>query len=124
MPDQAIVLEDDDDLREILGSILEVDFGLTPVLMRRVASLVALGPGALAARLAILDVNLGPGEPSGLDAYTWLRDQGYEGRIVFLTGHAMNHPLVNRACQLGDARVLAKPVSVEQLAALIPGSAP
>ena len=119
MPGQAIVLDDDEDMRELLADLLEDSFGFAALRLSGVASLIALDGGALGATLAILDVNLGPGKPSGLDAYAWLRAQRYAGRVVFMTGHAMNHPLVSRACQLGDARMLAKPFTLEQLAALI-----
>src|SRR5579862_5380074 len=57
---------------------------------------------ALGSRLAILDVNLGPGCPSGLDAHSWLAAEHFSGRIVFLTGHAQSYPLVERAGALAD----------------------
>jgi FixJ family two-component response regulator len=66
----------------------------------------------------ILDINLGPGEPSGLDVYRWLREQGFAGRIVFLTGHAADHPLVSQAYRLG-AHVLQKPARIQRLLAAI-----
>lgn len=124
MHGRVLVLEDDDDLRELLGQLLE-DLGSSPpVLAKGVASLIAAENDALATDVAILDINLGPHQPNGLDAYTWLRDRGYEGRIVFLTGHAGAHPLVERAGQLGDARVVAKPVTVDVLTKLICDEAP
>jgi FixJ family two-component response regulator len=118
------VLEDDDDLRELLGQLLEELGSAAPVLAKGVASLVTSGAAALATQVAILDINLGPHQPNGLDAYVWLRERGYAGRIVFLTGHAAAHPLVERAGQLDDARVLAKPVTVEVLSLLIREHAP
>ena len=57
--------------------------------------------------------------PSGLDAYLWLRKHGFHGRIVFLTGHAGSHPLVVEASRLGDADVVAKPISAEVLRSLL-----
>lgn len=119
MPGRVLVLEDDDDLREILGQLLEDLGGSPPVLAKGVASLIASGTEALATSVAILDINLGPHQPNGLDAYTWLRERGYAGRIVFLTGHASAHPLVERAGQLDGARVVAKPVTVDVLTNLI-----
>lgn len=65
---------------------------------------------ALESSLAILDVNLGTGKPSGLDAFNWLREHHFKGKIYFLTGHAHSHPLVVKACETG-AGVWAKPVA-------------
>ena len=74
---------------------------------------------ALACTLGILDVNLGSNQPSGLDAFAWLRAERYPGRIAFLTGHAMTHPLVERARQMGEAVVLPKPLEISKLLALL-----
>jgi FixJ family two-component response regulator len=38
---------------------------------------------------------------------------------VFLTGHAASHPLVQQAHKAGLAEVLAKPITPEQLQALL-----
>ena len=74
---------------------------------------------ALRSELALLDINLGLGQPSGIDAYNWLRERSYQGRIVFVTGHAFGHPLVDEARRIGGAAVLAKPVPFDQLTKLI-----
>jgi FixJ family two-component response regulator len=60
--------------------------------------------------------------PSGLDSYGWLRKHGFEGRIVFLTGHAASHPLVSEARRLGDAEVVSKPVSLARLTTMLDGT--
>ena len=62
---------------------------------------------------------MGPQVPSGLDAYGWLRKHGFDGRIVFLTGHAASHPLVVEAKRLGDAEVVGKPVSLDTLTSML-----
>ena len=57
----------------------------------------------LAARLAFLDINLGAGQPSGLEVQRWLAAKGFTGKTVFMTGHGDGHPLVAKAQQLeGD----------------------
>jgi DNA-binding NarL/FixJ family response regulator len=68
---------------------------------------------------AILDINLGQGEPTGIDAYHWLRSRGFSGRVVFLTGHAASHPLVREARLIGDAVVLEKPTGMDHLSSAI-----
>ena len=75
--------------------------------------------GALGCGLALLDINLGAGVPSGLDAYRWLKDNGFPGRTVFLTGHARSHPLVREARELTHVQVLSKPIESAVLLALV-----
>jgi len=121
MNDQAgvLFLDDDEDLRDSFTDLVRTVFDRDCRGISSYQDLVGLGPQALACALAILDINLGPEVPSGLDAYNWLRRRGFSGRIVFLTGHANSHPLVIEASRLGDAEVIAKPVSFEALSALL-----
>lgn len=79
------------------------------------AELKALGPEVLAADVAVLDINLGTGQPSGIEAYDWLLGQNFAGRLLFLTGHAHAHPLVARAERLNRAIVLDKPLDGQVL---------
>jgi FixJ family two-component response regulator len=72
---------------------------------------------------AILDVNLGPGRRSGIDAYAWLRQKGYTGRIAFLTGHARDHPLVVQAHRVGKVEIFTKPIDPDQMRSLVEGNA-
>jgi ActR/RegA family two-component response regulator len=81
--------------------------------------MVAQSEDVLHSHLSILDINLGARQPSGLEAYRWLRERGYEGQIVFLTGHAMTHPLVSEAQKMGTARVLQKPVPLDDVLRLV-----
>jgi DNA-binding NarL/FixJ family response regulator len=69
--------------------------------------------------LAILDINLGAGEPSGVDVYHWLHAQGFQGQIAFLTGHAKDHPLVKQAVQINGVKVFEKPMGIDDLTALV-----
>jgi DNA-binding NarL/FixJ family response regulator len=59
--------------------------------------------------LAILDINLGAGEPSGVDVYHWLHAQG----------HAKDHPLVKQAVQINGVKVFEKPMGIDDLTALV-----
>src|SRR6185503_13366800 len=80
---------------------------------------IQLGDRALDCELAILDINLGPDRPSGVEAYEWLVAHGFHGRVVFLTGHARTHPAVERAFRLRAASVYQKPISLELLHSLV-----
>ena len=118
-----LFVEDNDDLRaafvELVGLMLE----RRCVGVSSHDELVALGDEALRCGVAVLDINLGPDRPSGLQVYAWLRQKGYGGRIVFLTGHASNHPLVAEARRIGDAEVFCKPIEPARLRTLIEGTA-
>jgi DNA-binding response OmpR family regulator len=105
----AALLDDDADLLESLAELLQ-DHDCRCLVARSLAELKALGPSVLAADVAVLDINLGSGEPTGIDAYDWLMSQSFAGRLLFLTGHAHAHPLVARAEHLQRATVLDKPI--------------
>jgi DNA-binding NtrC family response regulator len=113
------VLEDDDDLRAVLVDLLRRSLGRECLGLANLEELRAQRAVALGCAAGILDVNLGSGQPSGLDAFAWLRAERFAGRIVFLTGHAATHPLVERAGQMGQATVLPKPLEMSKLIALL-----
>jgi FixJ family two-component response regulator len=115
----VLVLEDDDDLRTLLCELMVAAGAKTCVSAGSYEEMVRQKDPVLGCGLALLDVNLGAGVPSGLDAHRWLRDNGFTGRIVFLTGHARHHPLVKQAHELTQARVMSKPVDANELMALV-----
>ena len=93
--------------------------GGTAVVARSLADIKALGNEALSCNLAILDINLGPIQPTGLEAYQWLFANGFHGATIFLTGHAEDFPAVAEVRKLPGVDVLSKPVDVGTLTALI-----
>jgi DNA-binding response OmpR family regulator len=115
MVKRVIVLDDDEDLRATLEDIVVTRYDAECVAHGTYDELVQAGPEALSCDLAILDINLGPGVPSGIDAYQWLRRLGFKGRILFLTGHAQSHPEVAKAHSLKDVQVAQKPMGLEAL---------
>jgi len=117
----VLFVEDDEDLRELFVLMVEGLLQRRCVGVGSYEELVAMGEQALKCGTAILDINLGSGRRSGLDAYAWLRQKGYTGRIAFLTGHASHHPLVEEAHRLGDAEIFTKPIEAERLRALVEG---
>jgi DNA-binding NtrC family response regulator len=121
MAAKVLLLEDDADQLEVLAILLSLECGRESVLARSYDELTRLGDAPLGCELALLDVNLGPEQPSGLDAYRWLRERGFTGRVCFLTGHARHHPLVVAALRMGDVRVVEKPVETAELRKLVEG---
>jgi FixJ family two-component response regulator len=117
----VLFVEDNDDLREMFVDLMAVTLARRCVGVNSYGELVGLGEEALKCEVAILDINLGPDRPSGIEAYAWLRHQGYTGRIVFLTGHASNHPLVVEASLIGDAEVFSKPIEPARLRSIVEG---
>lgn len=115
----VLILDDDNDLRETLAETLELMCGLEAVLAPDVAGMVAVGNEALRCAIAFIDVNLGVGQPSGVDAYQWLVEHEFNGRIVFLTGHARLQTQIEQAVRDGVADVVQKPASVRTLCALV-----
>jgi CheY-like chemotaxis protein len=116
---RVILLDDDADLREVFTDLM----AMLGVAVATAASVDELERAVTKADgpfdLAILDINLGPGAPNGLDAARWLKQHAFKGRMVFLTGHAGSHPLVTQARELGDVRVYDKPISVAELRELM-----
>ena len=79
--------------------------------------------GALSeCKIAFLDVNLGRNQPTGIDAYKWLRCHGFSAPIYFLTAHGHGHPMVVEAMKAVDAHVLNKPIASSVLHDLIEGA--
>lgn len=111
----VLLLDDDDDLLATLGELITLMTGRRCVLAHSLDEIVARRADALACGDAILDINLGRGKPSGVDVYAWLRQEGFAGRIFFLTGHARSHPVVARARALDGVEVHQKPIDSDEL---------
>jgi len=114
-------VEDNDDLRELVVELVTAVLKHRCVGVGSYEELVGLGDEALGCSIAILDINLGPNRRSGIDAYAWLRANGYTGPIVFLTGHASTHPLVVEAQRIGDAQIFSKPIDPDRLRSIVEG---
>jgi FixJ family two-component response regulator len=117
----VLYVEDNDDLRELVVELVTYVLKRRSVGVGSYEELVALGEEALRCSVAILDINLGSNRRSGIDAYAWLRANGYTGPIVFLTGHASTHPLVVEAQRIGDAQIFSKPIEPDRLRSIVEG---
>jgi DNA-binding NtrC family response regulator len=121
MKNRVLVVDDDDDLRDVMARTIESLFGATVITAGSVGELFARGADVGQCDLAILDINLGPGAPSGLDAFRWLQEQRFAGDVVFLTGHARGFPQVDEVARTTQVQILSKPMSLEQLRELVGG---
>src|SRR4051812_36844302 len=94
---RVLLLDDDEDMRSSLADVFTLLGVELCVCIGSLAELEARQAEALSCQIGILDVNLGPGQPSGIDAFGWFQRHGFAGRLVFLTGHAGSHPLIVQA---------------------------
>jgi len=116
-----LILDDAEDLLYLMATTIDHFCGYKVLTAKSHHEVKELGQRALNSDLAILDINLGPNEPNGVDVYRWLRDNGFTSKIFFLTGHAPTYPLVVEAAQLGDVEVLCKPIRLETLVEIVKG---
>lgn len=123
MSQSVLIVDDDYDLRTTLGDAMQLMCDVECITVPDVPSMIALGDRTLGCSLALIDVNLGPGQPSGLDAYRWLVERGFAGRIVFLTGHARVHTEIQETVRDGKAEVVQKPASLKRLCGMLEGAA-
>lgn len=115
----VLVLDDCEDLLQLSVCFIEKLCGCTAVTARSLAEVQHQLEMVLMCELAILDINLGEGEPNGVDVYNWMRANGFQSRIVFLTGHARAYPLVTQAERLGDAKIFSKPLAAATLMKIV-----
>jgi DNA-binding NtrC family response regulator len=113
-----LICEDDTELAQLMGEFLSDSCAASCVITHSLDEVIEHRAEALACALAILDVNLGRGRPSGVDVHAWLVREGYRGRTIFLTGHGAGHPLVAAAARTTGASVVSKPIAAETLAEL------
>lgn len=109
---KVLLLEDDPDLVTVLRLLIQKN-NSTCLSYSSVAELITERDQALNCDVAFLDVDLGRGLPSGIDCMHWLQDEGFGGRIYFLTGHGRNHPLMSQICP--TIEILSKPVAPQVL---------
>lgn len=120
--DAVLFVDDDEDLRDVMQEILRGAGVRHVVAASSLAEVKARRDEALACELAILDINLGFGEPSGVNVYEWLEHEGFAGNIIFLTGHASNDPRVQEAARLAGSVIASKPITAAAVRDMIGGT--
>ncbi len=118
MPATVLFLDDNEDLRKLMPILLKTALGLDCICFGTLAEIQRREQEVLEAKLAILDINLGPFVPDGIAAFHWLKAHGFRGKVLFLTGHARNNPSVE-APEIDGAKLLEKPLRPEQLVAYV-----
>ena len=106
---RIVFLDDSEDLRELLPILIKSLLGEECRSFGNLKEFEDHMEEVLLARVVILDINLGPNVPDGVDAFHWLMKHGFQGKVLFFTGHARSNPQVALAERSGVA-ILEKPV--------------
>ena len=72
-PLSVLIVDDDEMLREMLVEVLQIEGIQKCISADALGSVQKQQKEALSCGLAILDINLGPGEPTGIEVHNWLR---------------------------------------------------
>ncbi|HZZ83968.1 MAG TPA: response regulator [Anaeromyxobacteraceae bacterium] len=115
MNGRLLLLDDDADLRFALSDFIEMMSDRQCLAVASFDEMVAAESEVLGCSAALLDVNLGAGKPTGIDAYRWLVSHHFAGRLYFFAGHARVHPLLAEIEKLGAVQVLPKPLDTSKL---------
>jgi DNA-binding NtrC family response regulator len=124
MLDSVLFVDDDADLRDVMRETLTRLGVSTVVTAGSLQDVEGDRDAALACELAFLDLNLGEGEPNGINVYEWLEHEHFAGHVVFLTGHGNNDPRVRTVAGLGGSQVASKPITIAKLKTLIGDAGP
>jgi DNA-binding NtrC family response regulator len=119
----VLFVDDSSDLCQVMELMCQTLPGIECICVPSMSAVLERAGQVLRTDLAILDVNLGPGEPSGIEIYRWLIGQNYRGKIVFLSGHARTDPQVMEATNITGVEFFQKPLRFSQIEALILGKA-
>jgi DNA-binding NtrC family response regulator len=117
---RIVFLDDSEDLRELMSLLLESTLGVECMCFGSVTEFENHSKEVLRAKVAILDINLGPNAPDGLDAFNWLMGHGFSGKILFFTGHGRANPQVALAERKG-VQILEKPIRPDKLISFVTG---
>lgn len=118
---KILFLDDDESLCFLMKEVFKEEPTVEVTTVNSYAALLEQQPVIADFDIIFLDVNLGPGQPTGLDAFAWLKTQSYNKKVVFFTGHAQAYPLVRQAVKTPNVYVLEKPASVAQIEEFING---
>ena len=113
-----LVVEDDPDVLGVLGELFEDELGVRTLPITSLEELTSQSTAALECELAIVDLHLGPfgPAPEGLAALRWLRERGYQRKVLITTG---SQERITDAERLGPMRVVPKPYEFAELLELV-----
>ena len=116
---KILILDDEKSLCTLLKMLLTELGGVSSVFIHTFNELKSYESELNSFDMIFLDVNLGSGSPSGIDAFNWIMENHFINQIVFFTGHANTFSVVKNAPDYDKVFVLEKPVEVEKLQEMI-----
>lgn len=114
MESKVAFLDDNNELRNLLVNLIETAIHVKCLGLGNFEEFIQHQNEVLKTQVAILDIELGANQPSGVDAYNTLTANGYKGKVFFLTGHGKAHPLVQKAA-LSGAVIWEKPMRASSI---------
>lgn len=116
---KVLFLDDDKGLCFLMAELFEESGDIGIVTASSYAEFITHEKEIQTFDIIFLDVNLGAGCPTGLDAFDWLREKEFKNKIVFFTGHALSYPEVKEALKTPNVFNLEKPAPIKKIEDLI-----
>lgn len=114
MPPRLTIVDDCKELRHLIRLLAEDELGVACLGVESLSDLIQNRDEVLESHAIIVDINLGKGNPDGIEVYRWIQEQQFSGHVLFLTGHAKESPQVQEASRTG-VPILEKPMTASQL---------
>lgn len=116
---KILLLEDNIELCKLLKRMF-TGFGVTEVsVFHSYSEVTSLAKEELVFDIAVLDVNLGLGEKTGIDAFDWLIENDFKGKVIFLTGHASSYGMLPKLTDRPNVFLLDKPSEIAKIRSYI-----
>jgi len=112
-------LDDSQELLEVMKVFAETSCNSQAILASNFDDMFTQAEAILKCDMAFIDINLGIHQPSGVQAYRWMRSLGYNKAVFFLTGHSVDSEEAREALTFDKAKVLRKPIPAQDLIQLI-----
>lgn len=116
---KVLLVDDNEDMLSLLSLLIQSSFDADTFSVSTEKEVKALSEHFQNFKIAFIDINLGPGQPDGIDIYDWLRANSFDGPIYFLSDLPTNSPMTKRALKRGDTKILSKPINPDKITSII-----
>lgn len=112
-------LDDSEDYLDVMKVFVQAACNYEAITCTNIENMQDRMEEILKSEMAFLDINLGVNQPSGVQAYRWLRSHGYTKPVFFLTGHGKDSNENKQASIFEEVRVIQKPIAAQEFRDLI-----